>query len=206
MGCLRHAGVVAALICLAAAASAQEAPAPTPAPVETPVPAAPPLQSAILTVDLERLYGESLWGKRALAELEDASRALQAENRRIEAQLTAEEKALTNRRPDMPAAEFRKLADEFDTRVTGIREAQDAKARDLTRQRDADRQAFLDAALPLMGEVMRSRGAVAILDNRAIFLSVKAIDATDDIRARIDAGLGPGPAAPAPAVPAPGGD
>ncbi len=156
---------------------------------------APPA-SAVLTVDQERLFSESLWGKRMQAELEAASRELQAENRKIEAALTAEEKALTDKRVTMAPADFRVLADEFDKRVTGIRAAQDGKARDLTARRDADRKAFLDSVLPIMGEVMTARGAVAILDSRAIFLSVRSIDATDAIVAAIDAKLGDGSASP----------
>ena len=154
--------------------------------------------SAVLTIDQDRLYTESLWGKRALADLEALSTGLQAENRKIEAALTAEEKTLTERRPTMAAEEFRKLADDFDRRVTGIRQAQDTKARDLTRYRDEDRQAFYDAALPVMGEVMDARGAVAILDKRAIFLSATAIDVTDTVRALIDRKLGAGPTAATP--------
>lgn len=156
---------------------------------------APPA-SAILTVDQERLFNESLWGKRMQAELETASRALQAENRKIESALTAEEKALTDKRVTMAPADFRALADEFDKRVTEIRAAQDGKARDLTAQRDTDRKAFLDAVLPIMGEVMTARGAVAILDSRAIFLSVRSVDATDAIVKAIDAKLGEGSTAP----------
>ena len=63
------------------------------------------------------------------------------------------------------------------------------KARDLTRKRDEDRQAFFQAALPIMGKVMQERGALAILDSRAIFLSVRSIDATDEMIAAIDKAL-----------------
>lgn len=157
----------------------------------------PPPAAPILTLDQERLFAESSWGKRAIAETEAESRTLQAENRKIEAALTAEEKALTERRAQLAPDEFRKLADEFDVRVTGIRQAQDNKARAIAEERDRERQAFFDAALPLMGQVMAERGAVAILDNRAIFLSVRTIDATDDMLARIETDLGAGPASPA---------
>lgn len=163
----------------------------TVAPAQEPAPA-----SAILTVDQERLFNESLWGKRIQAELEAASRALQAENRKIESALTAEEKELTDKRITTAPADFRALADEFDKRVTEIRAAQDGKARDLTARRDTERKTFLDAVLPLMGEMMTARGAVAILDSRAIFLSVRSVDATDAIVAAIDSKLGDGSVAP----------
>ena len=153
-----------------------------------------PAAPAFLTVDQDRLYTSSLWGKQTLAALEKASADLQAENRKIEAALTAEEKSLTDRRPTIAPDEFRKLADDFDTRVTGIRQAH--KARDLTNKRDEDRRTCFDAALPIMGLVMTDRGAIAILDSRAIFLSVKSLDATADMVKRVDEKLGAGPAKP----------
>lgn len=156
---------------------------------------APPV-SAILTVDQDRLYSSSLWGQRVEGEVAKASADLAAENRKIEAELIAEEKNLTQKRPNMPAADFRKLAGDFDVRVTGIRKAQDEKARLVVEQRDQGRKAFFDAALAIMGEVMKARGAVAILDSRAVFMSLNTIDATDDVLKAVDARLGAGPAAP----------
>jgi Skp family chaperone for outer membrane proteins len=178
----RYATAVAFCLCVwavAPAAGAQEAVADTPV-------------SAIVTVDQERMFSESLWGKRATAELEEASHQLQTENRKIEAALTAEEKSLTEQRKTLPAEEFRKLADDFDARVTGIRLAQETKTKELTSKRDTDRQEFFDVALPILGEVMTAHKAVAILDSRAIFLSVKSIDVTAEVVARLDAKLGDG--------------
>lgn len=183
-GWLRGQALGAALAGLAAVPSPAQ---------ETTAPASP-----ILTIDQERLYGQSLWGKRAEAEITAESQALQAENNRIEAELTAEEKSLTERRPTMPAPDFRKLADDFDQRVTGIRTAQDRKAREIAARRDQARQDFFNAALPVMADLLRARGAVAILDNRAVFVSARSIDATDDMRQRLDEVLGAGPDRPAP--------
>lgn len=152
----------------------------------------------VVTVDQERLFAASLWGKRVQAELEAASQALQAENRRIEAELTAEEKDLTEKRKTLPVEEFRKLADAFDARVTAIRTEQDGKIRDLNLRQDEEKRQFLEAALPIMGKVMQDRGAFAILDARAVVLSVRSIDATDIMLAAIDQRLGAGAAATAP--------
>lgn len=159
---------------------------------------APAIQSPILTLDRDQLFAETLWGKRAEARIEAASAELAAENRRIEAELTAEEKSLTERRATMPAEEFRAAADAFDVKVTDIRRAQDLKARAIGQMQDAERQRFYTAALPVMGEVLRSRGAVAVLDSRAIFLAADVIDVTGEMIARIDAVLGAGEDAPLP--------
>ena len=60
------------------------------------------------------------------------------------------------------------------------------------RKRDAERQRFFAAALPVMGQAMQDRGALVILDRRSVFLALEALDVTDDFIARIDAALGDG--------------
>lgn len=156
-------------------------------------PTAAPLASPILTIDQDRLYGESLWGKRAEAAIQAETAALQAENRRIEAGLADEEKALTERRKTAAPDTFRALADDFDQRVTGIRDAQERKLNAIATERDETRQAFFNAALPVMARLLEQRGAVAILDSRAVFVSARSVDATDELRTEIDRVLGAGP-------------
>lgn len=148
--------------------------------------------SAILTIVPDRLFTETQAGKAASARFEAASRALVGENRSIEAALEAEERGLTGRRAVTSPEEFRRLADAFDTKVDGIRDAQDAKSRDLTRLRDADRQAFYEASIPVLAEMMQQTGAVAILDRSSVFLSFDLIDVTDQAIRQIDAKLGDG--------------
>ena len=162
--------------------------------------------SPLLTLDQDRLFAESLYGRRVARELDRASEALAAENRRLEAELGAEERALTERRPELPAAEFRALADAFDDKVTQTRSEQDAKARALQRRADTERQTFLNRVLPILAELVSERGAFAILDNRAVLLASEAMDITEDALARIDAVLGDGgdlaPSEPAEGAPA----
>jgi Skp family chaperone for outer membrane proteins len=162
--------------------------------------------SPVLTLDQERFFVNSAWGRRVAAEIDAASADLAAENRRIEGELTAEEKALTEDRKTADPAAFRVRADAFDAKVVAIRAEQDQKGRDLAARRDSERQAFFAAALPVLGEVMSERGAVAILDARAIFVAVNGVDVTDQLIAAMDARIGPGPAAPSagdPTMPAP---
>ena len=153
-------------------------------------------QSPILTLDQDRLFSETLWGKRAAERIETASAELAAENRRIEAELIAEERALTDKRAEMSSEDFRAAAEAFDARVTEIRQTQDAKTREIGQMREAERQRFYAEALPVMSEVLRDRGAVAVLDNRAIFLAADVIDVTDEMIQRIDAAIGAGVDAP----------
>jgi Skp family chaperone for outer membrane proteins len=162
----------------------------------------PPFRSPVLTVNQEALFDRSDYGSRIQRELEAASAALAAENRTIEAALSKEEQDLTDARATTDPAEFRTLAEAFDTKVVEIRRQQDQKERDLLRRPDEARQEFLRAALPVLAQIVQERGAVAILDARAVIISADIIDITEEAIRRIDATLGDGSATPAPA-PAP---
>ena len=158
--------------------------------------------SPVLTLDQERLFNESLIAARVVAGIESRSLDLAAENRRIEAELVAEELDLTERRPTLALADFRALADAFDAKVQTIREEQDAKALELQRQQDEIRQGFLNQITPVLAEIVRDRGAVVVLDRRSVFLSAESIDITDEAITRINAVFGDG-TTPEPVPPGP---
>ncbi|MDZ4069726.1 MAG: OmpH family outer membrane protein, partial [Tabrizicola sp.] len=160
-------------------------------------------ESAVLTLDQDRLFAESAFGKAAIAREAEAVSALAAENLRIEKELEAEERALTARRPNTPKEEFASLAAAFDTKVERIRTEQDAKSRDIARARDVDRQRFLQSAVPVLGDLLADQSAVAIIDKGAIILSLSAIDVTDLAIQRVDSVLGDGSAPPLATAPQP---
>lgn len=153
-------------------------------------------ETTIAIIDQERLLTGSRYGQRIQREAEEAGAALVAENRRIEAQLTEEELRLTELRATMTADAFRPLAQEFDTRVEGIRSAQEAKSRALQAQADSARAQFYELAFPVLVELMRLRGALVLLDNRTVLLSAEGLDITDAAIARIDTDIGEGGEAP----------
>lgn len=158
------------------------------------------LRSPVLTVDTDRLFGDSMFGQRVLSELGAETEALAAENRRIEAELKEEERRLTERRPDMDVDAFRAEAEAFDARVQRIRQEQDAKELALQRRLSEGQEAFLSTVTPILGRLMLDRGAVVILDRRTVFLGVGLVDVTADAIEAIDAEIAAGealdPAAP----------
>jgi Skp family chaperone for outer membrane proteins len=201
---MRAAGRIAAVVLLALAGGAAgqdlpgevpQAPAPPALPsstIETPKDAKPLTAAPILTVDQELLFAESDWGKRTQQMLEETGGKIAAENERLAAQLSAEEKALTQQRGTLDPAEFRKQAEAFDIRATEVRRERAKVVENLNAWAEADRAAFYRAALPLMGEMMQERGAVAVLDRRTVFVSLDAIDLTQDLVARLNKDLGDG--------------
>lgn len=197
----RAAAVLGLMLALGGPALAQRVADPAaPAPAQTPATA-----GGIVVLDTDRLFSESLFGRRLAADLQAQTEALVEENRRIEAELTAEEQDLTRRRPSMTPEAFRAEAEAFDARVQEIRRERDAKERALQQEAASGREIFLAAAGPALGQVMLERGASIILDRRAVFLSTSAVDVTDAALAAVDAAIGNGAtlsADPEPAEPA----
>lgn len=185
------------------------APAPQPAPQPAPAPDAAPTElptrtivttpetsdvvsAPVLTVDQDALFTGSAWGKRTQARLESEGSKIAAENERLAQQLSDEEAALTDQRGQLDPAEFRRQAEAFDARATQVRRERALAVQRLNEWAEADRSAFYRAALPIMGETMQSRGAVAVLDRRTVFVALDAIDITGDLIARLDSGIGDG--------------
>ena len=184
---------VAVGLTLASAAAAQDAPpaAPPPGVGYTTTVEVPP---QILTIDQDRLFADSAFGKRVAAEIESRSHALATENRGIEAELMAEEQALTEARATLAPTEFRTRADAFDAKVQRIRAEQDAKTRALGTFRDSEQQRFAAALGSVLADIARERGALVIMDRRAMLVSADSIDVTADAVTALDAKLGDGSA------------
>ena len=159
--------------------------------------AAQDVAAPLLTLDQDRFFLESDFGKAAIERERVAGAALEQENKRIEADLVAEEQALTEERKTLPAEEFTAKAEAFDQKVERIRAEQDAKSRQLTDARDKDRKAFLQAAVPVLGELLGQKKATAILDKNLVILSLSSVDVTDEAIAMVNSALTVAPA-PAP--------
>lgn len=158
------------------------------------------VQNDILVLDPERMFEQTELGKRMMAEHQAEREKLAARNRKLEAELEAEEKRLTELRAETSPEEFRDLADAFDSKVQEIRRDSERRVVDLERDRERLPLQFLRAVGPIVTEVMREAGGVVVLDTRTVLFRAEAIDLTDAVISRIDRTLGDSlpDAAPAP--------
>lgn len=152
-------------------------------------------QSQVLTINQQRLFEESQFGKSSLSRLEADSRALQAEIRKVESDLEIEERLLTERRSTLPPAQFQPLASGFDEKVEKIRATWGEKDRDLKRQREQDQQKFFESAVPILAKMMQEMGAVMLIDQSSVILSLDRVDITETAIERIDVELSTPPSA-----------
>lgn len=158
-----------------------------------------PESQGFLILSQERILTGSEHGSALLAEEEEARVALRARAREIEMAFETEERELTELRASLDPIEFRKLADDFDTRVVAAREEQDARAAALAQEFDQRRRQFYADVAPILVRVMETFGAQAILDESSVFLADQQLNITDEVIAEIDR---PDAAAPAPEPPA----
>ena len=149
-------------------------------------------RSLILTINLDQLFVQTLYGQRIRADIDLQAKALETENRKFAEELQAEERSLTERRPTMDPADFRIAADAFDAKVQAVRQGQDEKEQALQTSLTRGRDEFLSAVQAVLAEIMISRGAVVIIDRRNIVMQADLIDITEAAIAAIDQRLGDG--------------
>lgn len=147
---------------------------------------------SVLIIDSDRLYTETLYGRRIEADLAAQVAEVQAENDAIAQTLREEERSLTERRPNMTTEAFREEADAFDTKVQEVRRARDAKAAELQAMRTDARARFEERVQGIVANIMLERKAAIVLEQRNVVLSVRAANITDDVIVRVDARLGDG--------------
>ena len=150
------------------------------------------IPSSVLIIDTEQVFLNSVYGKRVVAEIQAKTESQNAENQRISAALTEEEQSIAARRATMTPEAFRAEAEAFDEKVESIRQAQDAKEQEIQAELDAMRRAFDDDVRPILGQIMRERGATVLMGRRDVILYFGAIDITDIAIATVDAQLGDG--------------
>ncbi|RRH75070.1 OmpH family outer membrane protein [Falsigemmobacter faecalis] len=142
------------------------------------------------TLNEARLFAGSRFGQAMIQRFETAQIALAAENREIEAALTARELELTRQRNVLSPEEFRRLADKFNAEVESYRRSQADKERALYLDHDADRRRFSVTSNDILTRLMRERGLYAIIAEDAIIIAFRGIDITDALIARMDAEIG----------------
>lgn len=152
-----------------------------------------PVQRDILVLDPEKLFAETRLGQRINREYLAEREKLIARNRKIEAELEAEELSLTEMRSQKTPTEFRELADAFDAKVQEIRRDSERAVRDLEIRRDRAPVTFMRTVEPVLVQLMRDVDGAIILDVRTVLLRADVVDITNLAIGRVDAVIGDGP-------------
>ena len=140
----------------------------------------------IRLLDEDRLLVESELGSLVVARIREAEQALEEENRQIADQLANEEQELTDARATLAPDEFRARADAFDLRVEEIRAERARRAEEFARFSEAEVQRFFEMAFPVIADLMREEGVVAIVNPDAVIVAFEGFDITGAAIARLD--------------------
>lgn len=146
----------------------------------------------ILVVDMERLFAQSAYWAEVNALVEARSTALNTENDRLQTELEAEVEALTVQRQELAPEAFRAAAAAFDEKVQAIRAAQDAKQAAIEAMVSTSQERFVASVNPVLERLMRTRGALLVLDQQLVRISDPMLDITDAAIAAVDRELAEG--------------
>jgi Skp family chaperone for outer membrane proteins len=145
-----------------------------------------------LFINQERILLDSRVGQAVLATEEERRNRLVAEARAIDAAFEAEEREITEKRKSLPAAEFHRLAEDFDKRVVAARQRQDERSDALAQDLERARRQFFAEVAPILVQFMDRFGAVAIFDENTVLLADQRLNITEEVIAEIDADLAEG--------------
>ena len=158
-----------------------------------------PVQALSLrTIDEERLFRQSQFGQRVSAEIEEASRALEAENDRLLEELTAREAELTELRSTLTVEEFRAAAADFDLQAETIRRSQAEKRKRLVQFEESERRRFFSESGSVLQSALTRAGGQILIDSRAVIIAAPGIDITDDVVEAMNDTIGDGGPPPFP--------
>lgn len=146
----------------------------------------------VLIIDSDQIYINSLYGQRIEAELAQEVAAVRAENERIIETLREEELSLTARRPTMTPEAFRQEAAAFDTKVSEVRSAREAKSSEVQQMQINARAEFDRRVQTVIANLLFERGAAIVIDISDAVVWVRSANITDEVVTRVDAELGDG--------------
>ena len=160
--------------------------------------------AVIIIVDLDSVFQTSAAGKQALTELKTRADAIQARLQTLRTSFGTEEQTLAKTRPTAPgpaATAWETKVKDFTTRKTQAEQELAKRDQDLQASRQLVVKQLNDAAQPIIGTIMKERGASIALAEGATLQHAASIDVTTDVIARLNAAL-PRVVTTAPAAPA----
>ena len=151
-----------------------------------------PAAKHVVVVDFDEVFRTTLYGRRIIAEFQQANQALSKEFERIAEELVAEEKALRDLRGSTDPSAFKEMALAFDQKSTRLRQEQEDKRVELKLAGDATQSDVLQKFGPIFVQVMQEHNASILLEKKQVVLVIASADITKEAIRRIDQELGDG--------------
>lgn len=147
---------------------------------------------SIVAVDTEKIFLESEWGARAFAQSKETLAETIKENKRLQNQLEREEKELTAIKPTLSPEEFAERAKKFSAKADRIRDERNNVEDQRINEFEAEKNKYLRAALPVIGEVMQRHSACVAVYKDSVAVMLNSIDVTGEVIEESNRKLGDG--------------
>jgi Skp family chaperone for outer membrane proteins len=161
-----------AFVSLATAATAPAAFAATPA--------------VILIVNTQQIFAQSKVGVSIRTQLQDQAKKLQAEDKKGQAAVQAEAKALSDQRSLLSPEDFKKKVQALEEKENDRQNKMRAKGEALQLGVNKARQDVEAAIRPIFADVMKKNGATLLLDQSVVLAGGVDLDVTDDVLKQLD--------------------
>ena len=175
-----------ASIALAQAQSPPAAPATTaaPAPAKDAKSGLPPVIVALF--DKEALFRESAAGKDFRKQLEELRNKFQGDLAHQQEELKKKDQDLRNRQALLSAEAFEAERKKFEAEVQGAQGKFEERNRQIQAAIGNAEQEIFKATTPILGEIMRQKGATLLLDKAAVLISANDFDITSEVVKKLD--------------------
>lgn len=152
--------------------------------------AANPAQASdVLVVDIEKVFANSLSGKSLIDQIKTEGDAIRASRDKAQKDLEADAKKIDEQKTLLTPEALRAKADELRLKEISKNQEIQQELRKLETAQATARNEILKKLSPILTEVMKQKGADAIIEARLALISSPDINVTDVVVKRLDEAL-----------------
>lgn len=142
--------------------------------------------AVIVIVNMQQIFTQSKVGQSIRTQLQDQAKKLQDEDKKGEAAIQAEAKALSDQRSLLSADDFKKKVQALEQKEGERQNKMRAKGEALQLGVNKARQEVEAAIRPIFADVMKKNGATLLLDQSVVLAGGVDLDITDEVLKQLD--------------------
>lgn len=142
--------------------------------------------AVIVIVNTQQIFAQSKVGQSIRSQLQEQAKKLQDEDKKGEAGVQAEAKALSDQRSLLSAEDFKKKVQALEQKEGERQNKMRAKGEALQLGVNKARQEVEAAIRPIFADVMKKNGATLLLDQSVVLAGGVDLDITDEVLKQLD--------------------
>ncbi|MGC6511358.1 MAG: OmpH family outer membrane protein [Parvibaculales bacterium] len=149
----------------------------------------PALANDVLVVDIQKVFANSLSGKSLNSQVKEKTDAIRATRDKAQKDLEADAKKIEDQKTLLTPEALRAKADELRLKEIAKNQELQQELRKLETAQAAAQSEILKKLSPILSDVMKEKGADAIMEARLALISNPDINVTDVVVKRLDDSL-----------------